>query len=42
MTRASVIDVGMTPFGVHEATLPELFAEATLPALDDGASTPTR
>jgi acetyl-CoA C-acetyltransferase/acetyl-CoA acyltransferase len=36
MTQASVIGVGMTPFGVHEATLPELFAEATLPALDDG------
>jgi acetyl-CoA C-acetyltransferase/acetyl-CoA acyltransferase len=35
MTRASVIGVGMTPFGVHEATLPELFAEAAFPAFDD-------
>ena len=35
MTRASVIGVGMTPFGVHEATLPELFAESAFPAFDD-------
>ena len=35
MPRASVIGVGMTPFGVHEATLPELFAEAAFPAFDD-------
>lgn len=42
MTRASVIGVGMTPFGVHEATLPELFAEATSPRSTMGASTPTR
>jgi len=35
MTRASVIGVGMTPFGVHESTLPELFAESAFPAFDD-------
>ncbi|WP_338729352.1 thiolase domain-containing protein [Haladaptatus sp. DJG-WS-42] len=35
MARASIVGAGMTKFGVHEATLPELFAEAALPALDD-------
>jgi acetyl-CoA C-acetyltransferase/acetyl-CoA acyltransferase len=35
MARASVVGVGMTTFGVHDGTLPELFAEAALPAMDD-------
>ncbi|WP_332899576.1 thiolase domain-containing protein [Haladaptatus sp. CMSO5] len=35
MARASIVGAGMTKFGVHEATLPELFAEAALPAMDD-------
>ncbi|MDY6778990.1 MAG: beta-ketoacyl synthase N-terminal-like domain-containing protein, partial [Halobacteria archaeon] len=35
MTKASVVGVGMTKFGVHDATLPELFAEAVFPAFDD-------
>ncbi|MFB6284770.1 MAG: thiolase domain-containing protein [Halobacteria archaeon] len=39
MTRASVVGVGMTEFGVHDSPLSELFADAALPALDDaGAS----
>ena len=41
MTRASVIGVGMTPFGVHESTLPELFAEAAFPAFDDAGVSST-
>jgi hypothetical protein len=28
MTRASVIGIGMTPFGIREATLSGLFVEA--------------
>ena len=35
MSRASVVGVGMTDFGVHTAPLSELFADAALPALDD-------
>jgi len=35
MTRATVVGVGMTKFGVHDATPPELFADAAFPALDD-------
>ncbi|WP_345784909.1 thiolase domain-containing protein [Natrinema sp. 1APR25-10V2] len=33
--RATVIGAGMTKFGPHEQPLPELFADAALPALDD-------
>ncbi|WP_256549440.1 thiolase domain-containing protein [Natrinema caseinilyticum] len=33
--RAMVIGAGMTKFGPHEQPLPELFADAALPALDD-------
>ena len=40
MARASVVGVGMTTFGVHDATLPELFAEAALPAMDDAGASP--
>jgi len=35
MARATVVGVGMTEFGVHGSTLPELFADAAFPALDD-------
>ncbi|MFC6991026.1 thiolase domain-containing protein [Haladaptatus sp. GCM10025707] len=35
MARASIVGAGMTKFGVHEETLPELFSEAALPAMDD-------
>ncbi len=35
MTKAAVAGVGMTEFGVHGSTLPELFADAAFPALDD-------
>lgn len=35
MVRASVVGAGMTDFGVYTKPLPELFAEAALPALDD-------
>jgi len=35
MARATVVGVGMTKFGVHGSTLPELFADAAFPALDD-------
>jgi len=35
MTEAAVVGVGMTKFGVHGSTLPELFADAAFPALDD-------
>jgi len=40
MTNASIIGAGMTEFGVHESTLPELFADAALPALDDAGVGP--
>jgi len=40
MHDAHVVGVGMTPFGVHDATLPDLFAEAALPALDDAGAGP--
>jgi acetyl-CoA C-acetyltransferase/acetyl-CoA acyltransferase len=33
--RATVIGAGMTTFGPHEKPLPELFADAAMPALDD-------
>ncbi len=39
MTDANVVGVGMTAFGVHGSTLPDLFAEAALPALDDAGAT---
>lgn len=35
MTKATVVGVGMTEFGVHDQTLPELFADAAFPALDE-------
>jgi len=35
MQDARIAGAGMTPFGVHESTLPELFADAALPAMDD-------
>jgi len=35
MAGATVVGVGMTEFGVHGKTLPELFADAAFPALDD-------
>ncbi len=35
MSRASVVGVGMTEFGVHDSKLAELFADAAFPALDD-------
>ena len=40
MARASVLGVGMTTFGVHDTTLPELFAEAVFPAMDDAGVGP--
>jgi acetyl-CoA acetyltransferase len=40
MVRASIIGAGMTEFGVHESTLPELFADAALLALDDAGVNP--
>jgi len=39
MARATVVGVGMTKFGVHDSTLPELFADAAFPALDDAGVT---
>lgn len=40
MTRASIIGAGMTDFGPHDRALPELFADAALPAISDaGIST---
>lgn len=39
MARAAVVGVGMTKFGVHGSTLPELFADAAFPALDDAGVT---
>ncbi|WP_323190653.1 thiolase domain-containing protein [Halostella sp. PRR32] len=39
MTDANVVGVGMTAFGVHGSTLPDLFAEAALPALNDAGAT---
>ncbi|WP_081603685.1 thiolase domain-containing protein [Natronorubrum tibetense] len=33
--RATVVGAGMTKFGPHEQPLPELFADAALPALSD-------
>ncbi len=39
MTRASVVGVGMTEFGVHEKRLAELFADAAFPAFDDAGIT---
>jgi len=35
MHDARIAGADMTPFGVHESTLPELFADAALPAMDD-------
>ena len=35
MAKAIVTGAGMTEFGPHESTLPELFADAALPAMDD-------
>ena len=35
MSRASVVGVGMTKFGVHDTNLVELFCDAAFPALDD-------
>ena len=35
MQDTHIVGAGMTPFGVHESTLPELFADAALPAMDD-------
>ncbi|WP_417577806.1 thiolase C-terminal domain-containing protein, partial [Natronoarchaeum mannanilyticum] len=35
MREATIAGAGMTRFGVHESTLPELFADAALPAMDD-------
>ncbi|SNZ06856.1 acetyl-CoA C-acetyltransferase/acetyl-CoA acyltransferase [Natronoarchaeum philippinense] len=35
MHDAHIVGAGMTRFGVHESTLPDLFADAALPALDD-------
>lgn len=40
MTRASVVGAGMTTFGVHESTLPDLFATAALSAYDDAGVDP--
>lgn len=40
MTRASVVGAGMTTFGVHDSTLPELFATAALDAYDDAGVAP--
>lgn len=40
MARATVCGAGMTKFGVHDATLAELFAEAALPAMDDAGVGP--
>ena len=40
MADAHVVGVGMTPFGVHDATLPDLFADAALPAMDDAGAAP--
>ena len=39
MARAAVVGVGMTKFGVHGSTLPELFADAAFPALEDAGVT---
>lgn len=35
MSNTSVVGAGMTDFGVYTKPLPELFADAALPALDD-------
>lgn len=35
MTTTSIIGAGMTKFGVHDAPLADLFADAAFPALDD-------
>ncbi len=40
MTRASVVGVGMTTFGVHDQPLPELFGQAALDAIDDAGVMP--
>lgn len=40
MVRASIVGAGMTKFGKHDGvTLPELFADAALPAMDDAGVT---
>jgi acetyl-CoA C-acetyltransferase/acetyl-CoA acyltransferase len=41
MSRASIVGIGMTPFGNHDKPLPELFAEAVEPAFDDAGVEPT-
>lgn len=35
MSRASIVGAGMTPFGVHESTTAEMFAEGAFAAMDD-------
>ncbi|MBI4608901.1 MAG: thiolase domain-containing protein [Candidatus Rokubacteria bacterium] len=41
MRRVGVIGVGVTPFGKHERSSAELFAEAAAEALDDAGLAPT-